>query len=322
MPQDNSKQNNILITGANGFIGKSLNSYINRLESSGDYEIVNAVRNLNSASEQNNGVAIGEVDQDTDWQQALSGVDTVVHLAARVHVMKETSADPLQAFRKTNVEGTLALAKQAIQAGVKRFIYLSTIKVSGEKTLTSPFTANDPVNPSDPYAISKNEAELALLALHQQQLLEVVIIRPPLVYGPGVKGNFSRLIKLLKKQWPLPLAGIKNKRSLVNIDNLNSLIVCCISHKKAAGEVFLVSDGNDISTSQLLNEITLALQCKNRLFWLPALLLKSMAIMAAKGAEYQRLCESLQVDINKNKKILGWTPKLSLRQALNNYFGK
>jgi UDP-4-keto-D-QuiNAc 4-reductase len=309
----------ILITGANGFIGKSLNCYISQLENTQDYEIVNAVRSLNLSNEQHS-AAVGEIDQDTDWQQVLRGVDSIVHLAARVHVMKETSTDPLQAFRKTNVEGTLNLARQAIQAGVKRFIYLSTIKVNGEKTLASPFTADGAVNPSDPYAISKREAELALLALCQQQLLDVVIIRPPLVYGTGVKGNFSRLIKLLKKQWPLPLAGINNKRSLVNTDNLNSLIVCCLSHRQATGEVFLVSDGKDISTSQLLNEITLALQCKNRLFWLPALLLKSMATMAAKGAEYQRLCESLQVDINKNKKILGWSPQLSLRQALSRYF--
>jgi len=312
-------KNKILITGANGFIGKSLDCYISKLNNAQNYEIVKAVRKTNSKNDENC-VAVGEIDQHTNWQQALTGIDTVVHLAARVHVMNETSADPLQAFRKTNVQGTLTLANQAIQAGVKRFIYLSTIKVNGEKTLASPFTADDVINPSDPYAISKSEAESGLLTLHQQQLLDVVIIRPPLVYGPGVKGNFSRLIKLLKKQLPLPLAGINNKRSLANIDNLNSLIVCCLSHEKAPGEVFLVSDGNDVSTSELLSELALALQCKNRLFWLPVKLLKIMATAAAKGAEFQRLCESLQVDISKNNKILNWTPKLSLRQALTNYF--
>jgi len=314
-------KNKILITGANGFVGKSLSLYISQLDNNQDYEIVHAVRKLNSKSEEN-AIAVGEIDQKTDWEEALTGVNTIVHLAARVHVMKETSADPLQSFRKTNVEGTIALARQAIQAGVKRFIYLSSIKVNGEKTISHPFSADDYNNPSDPYAISKCEAEAALLALHQQQQLDVVIIRPPLVYGPGVKGNFSRLIRLLKKQLPLPLAGIKNKRSLVSIDNLCSLIVCCTEHKKAPGEIFLVSDGEDVSTTQLLTEIALALECKNRLFWLPSLLIKTMAIMAFKGAEYQRLCESLQLDISKNKQLLGWTPDLKLRDALNNYFGK
>jgi UDP-N-acetyl-alpha-D-quinovosamine dehydrogenase len=313
-------QAKILITGANGFVGKALSQYISHIENACDYELIKAVRDFSSDNEKQT-IAVGDINQQTDWQQALTGVDTVVHLAARVHVMQETSTDPLQSFRKTNVEGTINLAQQAIKAGVKRFIYLSTIKVNGERTLEKPFSADDIINPRDPYAVSKSEAESALLQLHQQQLLDVIIIRPPLVYGQGVKGNFSRLINLLRKQWPLPLAGIENKRSLVSIDNLCSLIICCISHDKAPGEVFLVSDGLDVSTTQLLTELAMAMQCKSNLFRLPASLFKMAAIVVGRGAEYQRLFESLQVDINKNKRLLGWQPELSLRQALTNYFG-
>jgi nucleoside-diphosphate-sugar epimerase len=319
----------ILITGANGFIGQYLTHYLVEKGEIKDDDIIRAVRQL-SSSENKNFTAIGNIDQDTNWQYALQGVDIVIHLAARVHVMNETSANPLQEFRKTNRYGTINLAQSAIKAGAKRFIYLSSIKVNGEKTTNKAFFADNCASiakkstkeANDPYAISKQEAEQALLDLQKQQQLEVVIIRPPLVYGPGVKGNFARLIKLVKKQLPLPLAGIKNKRSLVSIDNLCSLISCCIEHPKASGEVFLVSDGDDVSTSQLMNTMAQAMDCKNRLFKLPYPFLKFLASLLGKGPEFQRLFESLTVDISKNKNLLSWKPELSLKQALEKYLEK
>jgi nucleoside-diphosphate-sugar epimerase len=316
----------ILITGANGFIGQYLTHYLIEKTKIKDTEIIRVIRKLTTTDPENY-VAVGNIEQDTNWQAVLQGVDIIIHLAARVHVMNETSANPLQEFRQTNLQGTLNLAQYAVKAGVKRLIYLSSIKVNGEKTTDQAFIADDSnaiaksntklVN--DPYALSKQEAEQALLNLHKQQLLEVVIIRPPLVYGPGVKGNFSRLINLVKKQLPLPLAGIKNKRSLVSIDNLCSLIYCCMQHPKASGEIFLVSDGDDVSTSQLMQTMAQAMNCKNRLFKLPYHLLKVLASMAGKSSEFQRLFESLSVDISKNKKLLHWEPELSLKQALKKY---
>ncbi|MFK5985054.1 MAG: NAD-dependent epimerase/dehydratase family protein [Pseudomonadota bacterium] len=310
----------LLITGANGFIGKALASYIKKITGIDENNIVKVVRRVD-AHKANNYFAIGEIDQHTNWESLLQGVDTIVHLAARVHIMQDNSDNPLAEFRMTNFHGTINLADQAVKAGVRRFIYLSTIKVNGEQTINQPFYADDKVNPVDAYAISKYEAETALLKLHQQQQIEVVIIRPPLVYGPGVKGNIARLIALLKKQWPLPLAAINNKRSLVSIDNLNSLIMCCVAHKKAPGQVFLVSDGSDISTSQLLTEMSKALHCKSYLFKLPPFIFKNITTLVGKKAEYSRLTDSLQVDIGKNKKLLDWTPELSLTQAMSEYFG-
>jgi len=240
----------------------------------------------------------------------------VIHLAARVHVMQETHADPLTAFREVNTQGTINLAKQAVAAGVKRFIYLSSIKVNGEKTTTIPFHADDSANPLDPYAISKFEAEQQLLTLGQETGLEIVIIRPPLVYGPAVKGNFSRLISLVNKSIPLPLAKINNARSLVNIQNLCSLIQVCLDHPKAAGEVFLVSDGEDLSSSELFEKIAQALDKKNRLFYLPKGLLKLLTGIIGRQAEFQRLFDSLQVDISKNQQLLGWQPNVRVMQGI------
>ncbi len=309
----------ILITGANGFIGSWLCEYLEKSDDFKDFDVIKAIRSVKNVVDDSSCI-IGNINKQTNWEKALEGVDIIVHLAARVHVMKENSDNPLQEFRNTNVDGTINLAKQAIKAGVKRFVYLSSIKVNGENTSNTPFFADDTANPCDAYAISKYEAESALLKLQNEKQLEVAIIRTPLVYGKGVKGNFSRLIQLIKKQWPLPLAGIDNKRSLVNIDNLCSLIVSCMIHKKASGEVFLVSDGHDISTSTLLKEIAQAINCKSYLFKIPPLLFKIITTLVGKKAEYLRLSDSLQVDISKNKDILDWIPKLNLASALKNYF--
>jgi len=310
----------ILITGSGGFIGQYLTTSLQKKSchgNSSDYDIIYTYRHLPEGLSSNNSshFSVGNIDAQTQWQAALTDVNSVVHLAARVHVMQETDADPLAAFRAVNTQGTINLARQAVSAGVKRFIYLSSIKVNGEKTTDSPFYADDQPEPQDPYAISKFEAEQQLLALGKETGLEVVIIRPPLVYGPGVKGNFSRLIKLVDKSLPLPLAGINNIRSLVNIQNLCSLIQTCLVHPKAPGEIFLVSDGQDLSTSELFEHIAQALRKKNRLFYLPAGLIKFVTYMLGRKAEYERLFDSLQVDISKNEQLLGWNPEVSVAEG-------
>ena len=304
----------VLITGSSGFIGQYLADYLQENK----YTIINTYRHLNDKdlSAQRNSFAINNIDAQTQWQAALSGCDVVVHLAARVHVMQETCSDPLSAFREVNTQGTMNLARQAVEAGVKRFVYLSSIKVNGEATTNSPFSADDIPKPVDPYAISKFEAEQQLLSLAQKTGLEVVIIRPPLVYGPAVKGNFRRLITLLEKPIPLPFAGIKNSRSLVNIQNLCSFIELCLTHSKAAGEVFLVSDGKDLSTTELFEKIIRALDKKSYLFYLPEGLIKLLTGILGRGTEFERLFGSLQVDILKNHQLLGWQPKVSIDEGI------
>jgi len=306
----------ILLTGANGFVGQFLGHYLNNHH----YNLVHTLRHPSSKKQDladGRIEYIGNITAKTDWSKALTRIDCVIHLAARVHVMKETAANPLQAFQQTNLHGTVNLAKQAIQAGVKRFIYLSSIKVNGEKTQNVSFQADDPEQQlNDSYALSKQQTEKALLELHQQGLIEVVIIRPPLVYGPGVKGNFLRLIKLVEKQWPLPLDKINNQRSLVSVNNLSSLIQTCIEHQQASGEVFLVSDGNDLSSSELFSHLADILGCKNRLFYFPRNILKVLTTFLGKSKEFERLFNSLRVDIKKNQQLLGWQPDTNAHSAL------
>jgi len=303
----------VLITGSNGFIGQFLSQ---QLVENGD-DIMQACRHLpDSIAAGSSHFAVGNIDDQTDWQGALSGVGSVVHLAARVHVMKESQQDPLTSFRLVNTAGTLNLARQAVAARVKRFIYISSIKVNGEHTPNAPFRADDSPNPLNPYAISKFEAEQQLLALSKETGLEVVIIRPPLVYGPEVKGNFRRLIKLVATSMPLPLAGIDNSRSLVNVQNLCSLIQVCLLHPKAAGEVFLVSDGQDLSTTELVQQIAMVMGKKSRLFYLPATLIRMLTRLFKRSKEYDRLFGSLQVDISKNEQLLAWKPEVSVQQGI------
>ncbi|EOA04538.1 UDP-glucose 4-epimerase [Herbaspirillum frisingense GSF30] len=260
---------------------------------------------------------VEELAPDTNWSSALEGMEAVVHCAARVHVMNETAGDPLSKFRRTNVEGTLALARQAQQAGVRRFIFISSIKVNGEETQPGrPFTADDTPAPADPYGISKMEAEQALRELARNGTMEVVVIRPVLVYGPGVKANFLSMIRWLDKGIPLPLGGISsNRRSLVALDNLVDLICVCLSHPDAAGQVFLVSDGEDLSTTAMLRRISLALGKSPFLPSLPASWLMLAARMMGRPGIAQRLCGSLQVDISKNRDLLGWTPRTTVDAA-------
>lgn len=299
----------ILVTGANGFVGKRLVEAVVEL----GYVTKKATRNDYADS-----ITVGEIDGQTDWQLALNNVDIVVHTAARVHVMNELESEPLVEFRRVNVDGTLNLARQAAAAGVKRFIFISSIKVNGEKTTAGhPFSADDIASPSDPYGISKHEAEQGLRLLSQQAGMEIVIIRPPLVYGPGVKANFRSMMLWLSRGVPLPLGLIRNQRSLVFIENLIDFIVLCSDHPAAANQTFLVSDGEDLSTTDLLRKMGLALNTPARLFLVPSTFIIFLASMFGKGDVARRLCESLQVDIFKTRNVLGWSPKLSVDEGLS-----
>lgn len=253
----------------------------------------------------------------TDWNLALKGVQAVVHCAARVHVMQDDATDPLQAYREVNVNGTLNLARQAAQAGVRRFVFVSSIKVNGEATQPGqPFTADDVPLPLDPYGVSKFEAEVGLRDIESQTGMEVVIVRPPLVYGPGVKANFASMMRWVARGIPLPLAAIHNARSMVALDNLVDLLLTCLKHPAAAGQTFLVSDGEDVSTTELLRRTAQAMGKRALLLPVPASVLEIGATLLGKRAVAQRLCGSLQVDIAKTRRLLDWTPPLTLDQGL------
>lgn len=305
----------VLLTGASGFVGSAVQA---RLLTDPQFAVRAVYRQLPPQSSPRLEVCqVSGLEPDTDWQVPLEGVDVVIHCAARVHVMNEREADPLAAFRRANVQGTLRLAEQAAQSGVRRFIYLSSIKVNGEGTPPGrPYTADDQPAPLDPYGVSKLEAERALQALAAKTGMDVVIIRPVLVYGPGVKANFRSMMGWLNKGVPLPLGAITNKRSLVALDNLVDLIVTCLHHPAAANQVFLVSDDEDLSTSDLLRRMARALGRPARLLPLPMWLLSGTAQLLGKKALSQRLCGSLQVDIGKTKALLEWTPAISVDGAL------
>lgn len=309
-------ENRVLVTGANGFIGKML---ISKLSEDQRYSLRAVVRDKTLA-QFGRGievVSIPDINKETNWTEALKACDTIIHTAARVHVMKDNAADPLGEFRQVNVDGTLNLAKQALSAGVKRFIFLSSIKVNGEETAPkAPFQADFAPTPQDPYAISKYEAESQLLALGQIYGMEIVIIRPPLVYGPGVKGNFERMISWLKRGYPLPLGSINNKRSFVSVINLVDLIIHCIDHPKAVNQIFLVSDGEDISTTQLLKKLADSMDSSAKLLPVPKWMLTGMGNILGKRDMMQRLCSSLQVDISKTCTLLDWKPIVNIEDAL------
>jgi nucleoside-diphosphate-sugar epimerase len=256
----------------------------------------------------------GELDNKADFSQALEGIDVVIHCAARAHVMNDTETE---LYEQINTLATLSLAKQAAALGAKRFIFISTIKVNGESTLDgSAFRFDDKQNPSDPYGISKANAEIGLLELAAKTDMEVVIIRPPLVYGPGVKANFAAMLKLAKKNLPLPLGAIHNKRSLVAVENLVDLVLTCIDHPAAANQTFLVSDDCDVSTTELLKLMTLVSGKKPILLPIPVSWLKALAGLAGKQAVIDRLCGNLQVDISHTKQTLGWKPPITLEQGI------
>ncbi|SRR5581483_1912429 len=309
------------VTGATGFVGRALCEELLARR----YLVRAGVRRIDDAARLPRHCEverIESVDGDTQWRSVLRGVTTVVHLAARVHVMQDRAPDPLAAFRKVNVEGTVNLAKQAVAAGVRRFIFISSIKVNGESTLLDhPFTADDPLCPRDPYGISKHEAEKGLRQWAAKNHAEVVIIRPPLVYGPRVKGNFLRLLQWVDRGVPLPFANVNNRRSLVNVRNLVDLIVRCIEHPAAAGETFLVSDGEDVSTADLVKHLAAAMGRRPRLFPVPLSASHVALNVMGKDDLWQRLFGSLQVNCEKTKKLLGWTAPVALSAGLEEVAG-
>lgn len=300
----------LLITGHTGFIGSRLYS---RLAVEG--RAPRCAARIHSQSD--NCRSLGDIGPDTRWEEALRDIDKVIHTAARVHIMGDVVSDPLEEYRKVNVHGTLNLARQAAQAGVGRFVFMSSIKVNGEQTLPGkPFTPDDSPAPQDPYARSKFEAEQGLYKLAQETGMEVVIIRPPLVYGPGVKGNFARMIRLVEQGIPVPFGAIHNQRTLVGLDNLVDLIVTCIDHPAAANHIFLAGDGEDVSTPELMRGIARVMDKPARLIPMPVWLLRFGATVLGKKTLAERLLGSLQVDISKARELLEWQPQVSVEDGI------
>lgn len=314
----------VVVTGGRGFIGRSL---VLALQAK-NFAILSVVRGGLAAQVcQAHEKGIDCLDATTNWCQVLNGADVVVHLAARAHIMRDETINLLAEYRRTNTEATLHLARQAAYAGVNRFVFVSTLKVNGEYSLQGrPFRFDDLSQPQDPYAVSKYEAEHGLRKIAAQTGMEVVIVRPPLVYGAGVKGNFASLLRWVDLGIPLPLGGVTgNRRSLVGLDNLVDVLVACVSHPAAANQTFLVSDGEDLSTAELLQRVGRAAGRVPRLLRVPPLWLNLCASLLGRGAVAQRLLGSLQVDITHTCKTLGWSPRVSvdegLRRAVNKQLG-
>lgn len=302
----------ILVTGASGFVGQALCAELLRH----GYFVRGAVRQVEGrAALQGEPVVVGAINAATDWTAALGGCDVVVHLAARVHVMDDKAVDPLAEFRETNTEGTLNLVRQAADAGVKRFIFISSVKVNGEGR-DAAYLESDTPAPADAYAISKWEAEQGLQRIAADTGLEVVVLRPPLVYGPGVKANFLRLMQLVQKGWPLPLGAIRNRRSLLYLGNFVDAIRLCVEHPAAAGQTFLLDDGEPVSTRVLIRAVAQAMGRPARLFAVPVRLLELAGALLGKRAAVDRLTGSLWVDSSPIRVRLGWTPPFSMTEGL------
>ena len=310
---------NVLLTGATGFVGKSV---ARALTSRRDIVLTSSVRS-ERLSAQGVNVVTGDICGETDWSEALRRQDAVIHAAAHAHVMDDEKSSSLEAYRRVNVQGTIRLARQSIEFGVQRFIFISSIKVNGEQTQPNcPYTEEDTPAPLDACGLSKLEAETGLLDLARETGLQVVIIRPPLVYGPGAKGNFARLNQVVAQGVPLPLGFVRNRRSLVALGNLVDLIMTCLDHPAAANQVFLAADGHDMSTTELLRELAVAMGKPSRLFPVPRELLLLGATLLGKKAVAQRVLGSLQVDISKARNLLGWSPPLTPQEGLQQCFGQ
>lgn len=313
-----TKRSTILVTGATGFVGKHLCQHLLaqgwRVRAVGRQSVFQLEHPALEYCQ------INSIDSQTDWKDYLKGVDGVIHLASRVHQMKERGMQSLEVYQEINVRGTRQLAKAAIMHNVKRFIYLSTIKVNGEKTIDMPFRAEEQPRPQDAYSLSKLQAELILQEEARRSGMEWVIIRPTLIYGAHVKGNFRRLIDLSKTYLPLPLASIKNKRSLVSIYNLCDFIECCLTHRNAPGEIFLISDDEDVSTPQIIKMLRKAQSRWSGLFYFPVSFLKFIGFFCFCSLQISRLTQSLQVNIEKTKRLLQWQPPYDMLSSIKRLF--
>lgn len=303
----------LLVTGANGFIGSALC----REAASRSFAVRPAYRKPQYMPSVRQSVVVGDINADNDWRPALSGCEAVVHLAARVHVMHDSAFDPLAEFRRVNVAGTLNLARQAADAGVRRFVFVSSVKVNGEETAPGqPFTEKDLPAPQDAYAVSKWEAEQELLKLATETGMETVIVRPPLVYGPGVEANFLVMLRWVARGVPFPFALLNNRRSFLAVENLVDLILLCLEHPAAANKIFLVADGEDLSTPELLRRLGSAVCVRAKNLPVPLSILRSGATLVGRRDLFQRLCCSLQIDIAMARNLLGWNPPVTVEAAL------
>lgn len=298
----------ILVTGAGGFIGRNLCPLLQQR----GFFVRRAVRRPLDAQ----AVLLGDMGQDTDWKEALQGMDAVVHLAARVHVLRERADEPAERFRQVNVDATLRLARQAVQMGVKRFVFVSTIGVHGVKTEGKGFSEYDTPNPRNEYSLSKWQAEQELKKLAQETGLEVVVVRPPLVYGPGVKANFLMLLAVVRRGLPLPLASIHNRRDMVYVGNLSDAIRLCLTHPAAVGRTFVVADGEAVSTPELIRRIARIMGRKLWLLPCPVALLRLGAWLLGRSDMVHRLVSSLEVDSTKIRETLDWTPPYTFDDGL------
>jgi len=309
----------ILLTGSSGFVGRAI---LRDAQKSG-LNIRPVFRSMDDVCVHSNSVLVPDLDATTDWALALKDVKVVIHVAAIPYAERKETLELLNWYRKINVEGTVNLARQASAQGVKRFIFISSVKVNGESTLIgSPFTAEGEIHPRGAYALTKAEAELKLKQITNETGMELTVIRPPMIYGPGVKGNMSLLVNSVRRGLPLPFGKVnKNRRSMVSIYNLVDLILVCINHPKAANQTFLISDGEDLSTSELLKKIANALGRPIHLFSFPVALLSLIAKLIGKSKSSERLLGSLQVDIHITCELLNWSPSLSMDEALRRSFG-
>jgi nucleoside-diphosphate-sugar epimerase len=305
----------VVVTGANGFVGRAL---CKSLVGAG-YSTIGTVRTHGrvDASTRCAYAITGDIDRTTNWFSCLNAADAVVHLAAQMQDIHASDSEPLAELRRVNVEGTENLAWQAAASGVKRFVYVSSVKVHGEQMSGRPVTVDDAPSPTDPYAISKLEAERVLRHVAAETGLQVTLVRPPLIYGPGVQGNFLRLIQWIDKGLPLPLANVDNRRSLIALDNLVDFLVLCIHHPAAVGQTFLISDGEDLSTPELMRRIADAMGRPLRLWPMPPTLLRLIAGAIGKRHWFDKLCGSLQIDASRAREVLGWRPPAPMDQALS-----
>ena len=304
----------VLVTGANGFIGRAL---VGHLVQKG-FRVRAVVRNTETIRNRDfpavDTIAVGDLGAATDWGAALRGIDVVIHLAGRAHVLSETTYDPIAEFRRINTDSSLNLARQA--ANVRRFIFVSSIKVNGNITSDIPFSEGSPCLPRDPYAISKFEAEQQLTSLSGKTGLELVIVRPTLVYGPYNRGNFLKLLRLVKRKWPLPFGCVQNYRSLLYVENLASALALCVIHPRATGETYLVSDEENISTPDLIVQLARLLGVPTRLLPVPIGVLRALGTLTVKSREFERLLGSLRVDSSKIRRDLGWSQPHTMAEGL------